>query len=133
MPALGMSGLWASGLGFPRPPCQRISPLSDHQERAAVPPLFLRRRSLAFLCTPFTPGEILLNVWRQSYDIPCSPTFLPPSLPFKLPLPAPASSLTVSITSFSLLQPRVDEPQRCFFFLSLSLPFFFLRKEEGLC
>lgn len=40
MPALGMSGLWASGLGFPRPPCQRISSHSDRRERRTGPPLF---------------------------------------------------------------------------------------------
>lgn len=111
------------GIGFPRPPCQRISPLSDHQEHAAVPPLFPRRRSPASshsFVLLFTPGEILLNVWRRSYDIPCSPTFLTPSLPFKptSPLPPPPSP---SPSLPSLFFSRVLMSLSAVFSLSLSL------------
>lgn len=125
MAALGMSSLWASGLGFPRPPCQRISSHSDHRKRKTVPRLLCCHCRLSFLCISFTPGNIMLNLAAVLlyYSVPLPLLFI--SLVTLSTSPISAFFPSFSITSSSLFQPCVDEPEHCFF------PFF-LRKEEGL-
>lgn len=119
MPALGMSGLWVLGLGFPRPPCQRISFYSDRRECKTVPPLFSAATAAAAhipLC--FLHRPILL----PSFPLPAFPSYPSHLLHFcRL-----SFYFFFSITSSTLLQPCVDEPEYCFFF-------FFFKKEEGLC
>lgn len=76
MPALSMSGLWALGLGFPRPPCQRISSHSDHRECRTVPPLFSNATAAAHIpLYNFHAWRNFANTWQWSYYIPCSTSF----------------------------------------------------------
>lgn len=117
MPALGISGLWALGLGFPRPSCQRISSHSDHRECRTVPSLFSNVTATAYiaLCI-FHAWWNVANTWQQSYHIPSSTPSefsLPPSLlsSFDTPLFLPP----FPITSSTLLQLCVDELETFFF------------------
>lgn len=129
MPALGMSGLWASGLGFPRPPCQRINSHSDHGERKTVPPLFSAATATAqahsFVLLSHPGGIVICVAAILPFSLFPYSCFLSSLLPFLRPTLLPSLSLSPSRPSlfFSCV------------LMSLSTVFFFFfpRKEEGLC
>lgn len=129
MPALGMSGLWALGLGFPRPPCQRISSSSDHRERRTIPPLFSDATGAAHI-----PLYIFHGWWNSTkYAAAVLPHSLFPRLPLS---PSLFTLFTSSTAAFSLFlhQFLLFSSTVCWWAWTLFFsPLFFLRKEEGLC